>query len=84
MRNALDFFKIMDGDLGAINFNNMILVTTKNYTLINYWLNENYIQVSSKAFKLYDKYINGNLSINVVNRCCNFKLLEAKCIEYKL
>ena len=31
----IDFFKIKDGELGAVNFNNMIPVTDKNYTLVD-------------------------------------------------
>ena len=46
------------------------------------WLNSNYHQVKNKSFKLYQLYINGRLSENIKNRCCNFKLLEEKCAEY--
>lgn len=35
MKNSLDFFKIKNGELGAINFNNMIPVNKNNYSLIN-------------------------------------------------
>lgn len=35
MKNMLDFFKIKNAELGVINFNNMISVTSKNYLLIN-------------------------------------------------
>ena len=35
MRNSLDFFKIKDGELGAVNFNNMIPVNGKNYSLVD-------------------------------------------------
>ena len=30
MKNMIDFFKIKDGELDAVNFNNMIPVTDKN------------------------------------------------------
>ena len=77
MRNTIDFFKIKNGELGAINFNNMIPVKESNYKLIDLdkvpkkaeekkyqkllkeqldWLNENYVQVKNKSFKLYDLY----------------------------
>lgn len=103
MRNTIDFFKIKNGELGAINFNNMIPVKEKNYKVINFneepltasekkyqellkdqlsWLNENYIQVKTKSFRLYDLYNKNRLSDNIKSRCCNFKLLEDKCIEY--
>ena len=35
MKNMIDFFKIKNGELGAVNFNNMIPVTNKNYSLID-------------------------------------------------
>lgn len=35
MKNTLDFFKIDNGTLGAINFNNMIPVKKNNYTIIS-------------------------------------------------
>lgn len=103
MKNTIDFFKIKNGELGAVNFNNMIPVTKENYTLVDLhketltlaelkyqkllrdqlsWLNANYIQVKNKSFKLYNLYNLGKLPSNIKNRCCNFKLLEEKCLEY--
>ncbi len=103
MKNTLDFLKLKNGELGAVNFNNMIPVKTNNYKLIDLdgkvvtinekkykkllreqlaWLNENYIQVKNKSYKLYNLYLNNKLSENIKNRCCNFKLLEEKCDEY--
>lgn len=35
-----------------------------------------------RSKKIYDKYINGTLYKSIVKRCCNFKLLEEKCVEY--
>ena len=32
--------------------------------------------------KLYDKYLDRTLDLNIAKRCCNFKLLEDKCKEY--
>jgi len=104
MKNTLDFFKIKNGELGAVNFNNMIPVKPDNYILIDLdktdlkiaerkyqkllkeqldWLNENYIQVKNKSSKLYNLYINNRLSENIKSRCCNFKLLEEKSVEYE-
>ena len=103
MKNTIDFFKIKEGELGAVNFNNMIPVKEKDYTLVDLnketltiselkyqkllleqlnWLNANYYQVKNKAFKLYKLYNNEKLPQNIKKRCCNFKLLEEKCIEY--
>lgn len=103
MKNTVDFFKIKDGELGAVNFNNMIPVNKENYTLVDLnketltisemkyqkllreqlaWLNANYHQVKNKSFKLYELYTKGRLPENIKSRCCDFKLLEEKCIEY--
>ena len=103
MKNMIDFFKIKDGELGAVNFNNMIPVTDNNYTLVDLnketltiseqkyqkllkeqlsWLNAHYRQVKNKSFKLYQLYNSGKLPDNIKSRCCNFKLLEEKCLEY--
>jgi len=35
MKNTIDFFKIKRGELGAVNFNNMIPVKKENYTLVD-------------------------------------------------
>lgn len=47
-----------------------------------FWLNRNHEHLYKRSKKLYDKYINGTLNKNIANRCCNFKLLEEKCIKY--
>lgn len=104
MKNTVDFFKIKDGELGAVNFNNMIPVIEKDYTMVDLnketltiselkyqkllqmqlnWLNANYYQVKNKSFKLYKLYNSGKLPQKIKDRCCNFKLLEEKCIEYE-
>lgn len=103
MKNTLDFFKIKDGELGAVNFNNMIPVNANNYSLVDLdketltmselkyqkllkeqltWLNENYKQVKNKSLKLYQLYVEGRLPEKLKARCCDFMLLEAKCLEY--
>lgn len=35
MKNTIDFFKIKGGELGAVNFNNMIPVKKENYSLVD-------------------------------------------------
>lgn len=104
MKNTVDFFKIKNGELGAVNFNNMIPVNKNNYFLVELnketltisefkyqkllreqleWLNANYYQVKNKSFKLYNLYNSGKLPENIMKRCCDFKLLEQKCNQYK-
>ena len=105
MKNTIDFLKIKQGELGAVNFNNMIPVKEDNYFLVDLnketlttaelkyqkllkeqlnWLNKNYHQVQNKSFRLYQLFNNGKLPENIRNRCCNFKLLEEKCLEYNI
>ena len=47
-----------------------------------FWLNRNDDKLYGRSKKLYDKYISGTLNENISKRCCNFKLLEEKYIEY--
>lgn len=102
MHNTIDFLKLDGGKLGAVNFNNMLPVTTKNITKIDfdrisnnsdrayykllqeqiYWLNRNRDQLYKKSFQLYQKQIANRLPNSIMQRCCNFKLLEEKCTEY--
>ncbi len=103
LKSKLDFLKIDNGKLGAINFNNMIPVTENNIIKIDlnkkclneldkkynkllkeqiFWLNRNSEKIYGRSKKLYDKYIGGTLNRNIAERCCNFKLLEQKCVEF--
>ena len=103
MYNTIDFFKIKNGDLGAINFNNMIPVGKGNYSLLDLnkaaittselkyqnllkeqlqWLNQNYEQIKNKSYRLYNLFLKKRLPESVLNRCCNFTLLEEKSLEY--
>lgn len=49
MRNTIDFLKIKNGELGAVNFNNMIPVTSKNYEEID--LNAPTITITEKKYQ---------------------------------
>lgn len=103
LKAKLDFLKIDNGKLGAINFNNMLPVTEKNIIKLDLdktittkdeekytkllkeqilWLNRNKEKIYGRAQKLYYKYIDGTLNYHIAKRCCNFKLLEEKCLEY--
>lgn len=44
-------------------------------------INDKMEKIKKSAMKLYNERIN-NPTSNVSKRCCNFKLLEQKCIEY--
>ena len=101
--NSLDYMKINKGELGIVNFNNMIPLISKVYDEIDLntikketneekyrlllkkqyeFLFDNILELKSKAKKLYYLYCHNYLDEKIQNRCCNFKLLEEKCIEY--
>ena len=103
MNDTIDFMKIDHGELGAINFNNMIPVTPANYQEIPLnkvpddmkeyfryellknqlrWLNKHKEKVYKKSLLLYHLYKEDKLSLRVRNRCCNYLVLEEKCLEY--
>ena len=95
MKNTLDFFKIKDGELGAVNFNNMIPVSEKNYSLVD--LDK---QHSSNAELRYQKLLKEQLNwlnanyIQIKNK--SFKLytlynneklplkIKERCCNFKL
>ena len=39
-------------------------------------------KVRKKSKRLYNLYNNKKLNKTIFNRCCNFKLLEEKCMKY--
>ncbi len=104
MKNKIDFYKLDNGKLGAINFNNMIPIIEGEYYIINTntkslkkeekqykillnnqlrWLNRYGKFLRENALKLYKKKIENKLPKKTNERCCDFKLLEEKCKEYK-
>ena len=46
------------------------------------WLTIHKKEVLNKSRLLYTLYNNKNLPQSLIDRCCNFKLLEEKCNEY--
>ena len=102
MKNTVDFLKIAEGELGAINFNNMMPIPMEQCIKIDVenepdetyktllhkqinWCNEskNTLLILNKAATLYTKLINKKLPQRIIDRCCDFKMLEEKCKEYE-
>ena len=97
--NAIDVFKIKNGELGVININNMIptpmevlkeaIPNVKNQKykllLINQidYINHNKQKLYSKVKQFQTRYRKGYIESNILERCCDFSLLEEKCLEYK-
>jgi len=105
MKNSLDFMKIDNGKLGAINFNNMIPAPVKHMHKIDLtlksglskkerntinllkkqitWCNANRAKIQKTAENLYRLIKNNKAPENLLNRCCDFVMLEKACLNYK-
>lgn len=97
---APDIFKIDNGLLGIVNINNMIPTPSECLTdvlsqiddtryrnlLIKQitYINDHKIDLLDKVHVFYTRYSKGFLPSQIMDRCCNFKLLEEKCNEWKL
>lgn len=100
MRKQKDLIKIRNGELGVINFNNMIPIPISRCKKIDIdnmldekyqillkdqmtWCNIHIEEIIKTAEKLYYLLCYSN-KINEVlrNRCCDFRLLEKRCMEY--
>ncbi len=97
MKNMLDIYKIEKGNLGIINFNNMLPVNMDDVVEIDFnskdekyktllikqiqAINADYEVVFKKANKLYGLHCKDAIPI-ISRRCCDFKLLEMKCLKY--
>lgn len=98
-KNMVDIWKIEDGKLGVVNFNNMIpcfmsvlteaipkIQDIKYKKLLENQIssiNANRDQLLHKVILFRKKYDNKFLGENVLKRCCDFKLLEEKCHLYQ-
>ncbi len=75
MKNTIDFLKIKNGELGAVNFNNMIPVKEGNYSLVD--LNQKTLAIEElkyqKLLKEQLSWLNAN-SNQVKNK--SFKLYQ--------
>ncbi len=97
-KKAVDIWLIEDGKLGVINFNNMIPCPIEELTEViptikdaKYkLLLENQLSSINKDRKIilkklvhfHEQYNNKRLYPNVLDRCCDFRLLEKKCHDY--
>ena len=95
MKNTVDFFKIKNGELGAVNFNNMIPVNKNNYSLVE--LNKETLTISEfkyqKLLREQLEWLNANYyqvknkSLKLYNLYNNGKLPEnimKRCCNFKL
>ena len=95
MKNTIDFLRIDNGVLGAINFNNMIPVTDKNYIIPN--LNKKTKDINEKKYLILLqkqlRWLNRNIdkvkdkSQNLYNLYINNQLpinIKKRCCNFKL
>ena len=98
--NGIDIYKIANGKYGVINFNNMIPVPDGTYHLLAVANEENaykellYNQyrnilkdekiIKNQARRLHGMYVHGYASRYLMNRCCDFKVLEKAAMEYSV
>lgn len=97
--NSLDIIKIRQGILGVVNINNMIPVLTNQLTEVlssiqdkKYktlledqltYLNNNKKYVRNKILRFQKLYRGNLLPQRILDRTCDFVLLEEKMKEYK-
>ena len=95
---AIDIFKIKDGELGVVNINNMIPTPIEELTEVlptvkdqKYrkmlegqltFLNNHKADLFKKINYFQNMYRKGHLTENILNRCCNFILLEEVFKKY--
>ncbi len=78
IQNKIDIVKIDDGKS---------IYEKKRQNLLKsqlLWLNKNKINLRKQAYNLYNLYTKNKLPQNVMNRCCNFTLLEEKCSQFNI
>lgn len=96
---AIDVFKIDNGKLGIINLNNMLptpleclteVLPTLNDITYKTLLEKQLTYLNDNKNKLYKKvnffqvqYKRNKIDDFILQRCCNFELLETKCNKYK-
>ena len=84
--NLNNMIPVCSNNYFVIDLNNPIDEFEKKYFLLLRnqlrFLNKEKDIILKKAFNLYNLYKEDKLAKRVKNRCCNFMLLEEKCLEY--
>ncbi len=95
---AIDIYKIKNGELGVVNINNMIPTPIEELTEVlptikdkKYkkmleeqltFLNNHKAELFKKINHFQNMFRKGHLDSRIIERCCNFILLEQKFEEY--
>lgn len=69
--------KIEINQIEDYKYRNMLLNQIK-------WINLNQLRIHNRAKNLYYLISNNHANIELVKRCCDFKLLEKKCDDYMI
>ena len=85
--NFNNMIPVLDENIIVIDLNSKKLsdVDRKYQKLLKeqlLWLNRHDERIYNRSKRLYNRYVNGLVTEKLKNRCCNFKLLEEKCLEY--
>lgn len=96
MKNTIDFIRIKNGELGAVNFNNMIPVTQQNYDFVEINQKETLTYSESRYRYMLEYQLNWlnenieqihNKSFNLYNKFINGKLhgtIKNRCCNFML
>ena len=83
--NFNNMIPVMENNYIIININNSCIYNNKRIKLLTKqlrWLKNNKDKILFNSYLLYSSYKKGKISDSLKNRCCNFMLLEKKCLEY--
>ena len=85
--NFNNMLPVSDNNIAIIDINKQpnSIAEGKYFKLLGeqvYWLNRNADSIHNRAKTLYSKYLEGTLNSHIKERCCNFPLLEEKCLAY--
>lgn len=85
--NFNNMLPVLDNNVIALNLNKHCLTNKeeKYQKLLKeqfYWLKRHNDSLYSKSKKIYEAYVNQKMCKQMYDRCCDFKLLEEKCLEY--
>ncbi len=86
--NLNNMIPILDSEYtyANINLNDILCDNERKYRIMLsnqlHWLNRHGINLRYKAKKLYENRVKNTLPERIKDRCCDFQLLEQKCLAY--
>ena len=86
--NLNNMIPVLDSEYtyANINLNDILCDNERKYRIMLsnqlHWLNRHGINLRYKAKKLYENRVKNTLPERIKDRCCDFQLLEQKCLAY--